>query len=102
MTIFDSTGSFIKRLRSNASVDPVRDWLVLLTVATIALAGIIVWNVWAFDTVAAGGTIGSPAPEAPAVLNNSSLDTIRTIFENRAAEEAKYRTGTYRYADPSQ
>ena len=102
MDIFDSFNSFLKRLRSHATVDPVRDWLILLSVSLIILVGIIIWNVWAFETVAGGGTIGAPATKTPAVFNNSSLYTIHTILENRAAEEAKYKTGVYRYADPSQ
>ena len=102
MNISDLFGSFIKRPHSNASIDPERDWLMLLTVAMVAFVGIIVWNVWAFDTVADGGTIGAVTTKAPAVFDNSSLDTIHSIFENRAAEEAKYRTGTYRFAGPSQ
>ena len=94
--------SFIKRLRAGAHQDPVRDWLTLITVSAIVLAGIIVWNVWAFDTVARGGTIGTAPAAAPAVFNRASLDEVQTIFKERAAEEAKYATGAYRYADPSQ
>jgi hypothetical protein len=94
--------SLLKHARSGARLDPVRDWLVLLIVSTITLAGIIVWNVWAFDTVASGGTIGAPATRAPAVFGRTSLEAIRAIFEKRAAEEAKYRTGVYGFTDPSQ
>lgn len=95
-------GVYFKRMRSTASFDPIRDWFILLTVSTLALIGIIIWNIWAFDTVAAGGTIGTPATKTPAIFNNSSLDTIRSIFDKRAAEEEKYVTGAYRFADPSQ
>ncbi len=94
--------SFVQRMRAGAHQDPVRDWLALITLSAIALAGIIVWNVWAFDTVARGGTIGAPPPAAPQVFNRASLDAIQTIFRERAEEEAKYATGAYRYADPSQ
>lgn len=93
--------SYLKRLRAGVHQNPVRDWLVLLSVSAITLIGIIVWNVWAFDTVASGGTIGAPTTVAPPTFDPASLDTIRAIFESRAAEEAKYRTGTYRFADPS-
>ena len=102
MNIFDTVISFFKRLRVAGYVDPTRDWLALLTFSAIALAGIIVWNVWAFDTVSQGGVIGTTTASSPSVFNSSSLDAIHTIFVNRAAEEAKYRTGVYRYADPSQ
>ena len=102
MNIFGSIGRFFKRIRAGAFQDPVRDWLLLLTLSTIVLAGIIVWNVWAFDTVANGGVIGAPAASAPPLFSSTSLDTIHTVFVNRAAEQAKYVTGVYRYADPSQ
>lgn len=102
MRFFISTKLFIKRLRSAAHPDPARDWFTLLTCSVVVLVGIIVWNAWAFDTIASGGTIGRVATTTPAVFSRSSLDTIHTIFANRAAEEAKYVTGVYRYADPSQ
>lgn len=102
MKIFDAIPAFLHRFRSGASVDPARDWLTVLTFSTIVLLGIIVWNIWAFDTVANGGVIGTAVPNTTLVFNRSSLDTIHTIFENRAAEESKYVTGTYRFADPSQ
>lgn len=94
-------GSFFKRLSSGGRQDPVRDWLILLILSTIALAGIIVWNVWAFDTVASGGTIGASTTKAPVGFSRTSLDAIHTTFENRANEEAKYVTGVYTFADPS-
>ncbi len=82
--------------------DPVRDWLTLLTLSIIALAAIIVWNAWTFDTVASGGVIGTPMTTTQPVFNHSSLDAIHTIFASRAAEEEKYVTGAYSFADPSQ
>lgn len=92
----------MKRLRGSARLNPVRDWLLLCTLSIIVLASIIVWNAWAFDTVANGGVIGSVATTSPSTFSRSSLDTIHTVFTNRAAEEAKYRTGVYHYTDPSQ
>lgn len=88
-------------MHSDASIDPTRDWLLILTFAIVVLAGVVVWNIWAFDTVASGGNIGSSAPEASPILNSGLLNTVRTTFETRAEEEAKYVTGVYRYSDPS-
>lgn len=101
MTILNRFGSLWKRVRSGTSVDPVRDWLIVLTLGTLALISIITWNVWAFDTVANGGVIGTPAAAPQVLFNQSSLDAIRAIFDNRAAEEARYVNGTYRFTDPS-
>ena len=74
---------------------------MLLTLSTIALIGIISWNVWTFQTVAGGGTIGASPNATPSVFSRTSLDAIHVIFASRAAEEAKYVTGVYRFADPS-
>ncbi len=101
MNIFNFTNSSFSRLRLRAHQDPVRDWLALLALSLLAFVSIVVWNVWAFNTVARGGVIGVSATSTP-VFTSSSLDTIRAIFEKRAAEEAKYATGVYHYTDPSQ
>lgn len=102
MNISNKIGSLLKHLHSKKRIDPMRDWLALLVCAVMTLAGIIVWNAWAFDTVANGGVIGSSATSTPSVFDDSSLDAIRKTFSTRAEEEVKYRTGIYRYADPSQ
>lgn len=96
------TGHFLKRLRSMARIDPSRDWLILLGLSTIILASSIAWNVWTFNTVANGGSIGALADRTLPVFSRSSLDAIHAIFAQRAAEETKYETGVYQYADPSQ
>lgn len=102
MNIFSPIISFLKRLRGGAQQDPVRDWLTMLTLSIVACTGIIVWNIWAFDTVARGGSIGSAVIHAPPIFSRSSLDAVHAIFEKRALEDARYETGAYRYADPSQ
>lgn len=103
MNIPNLATKVLKRARAGVREDPARDWLALITVSLIALAGIIVWHVWAFDTIAGGGAIGGvPAKTTSSTSARASLDAIRAIFESRAAEEAKYATGAYRYADPSQ
>ncbi len=102
MNILDTIGSFFKRLQGGVHQDPVRDWLTLITLSAIMLAGIIIWNVWTFETVANGGVIGTPVSGAAPLFDRAALNTVHTIFADRAAEEVKYRTGTYRFADPSQ
>jgi hypothetical protein len=101
MTISDITNYFLKHLRYGV-LDPTRDWLVLITLSAIALAGIIVWNAWAFGIVAQGGVIGSISSSSTPAFSRSSLDQINDIFSNRAIEEEKYENDTYHYADPSQ
>ncbi|HVM59027.1 MAG TPA: hypothetical protein VMT80_01745 [Candidatus Paceibacterota bacterium] len=89
-------------LRQGALRDPASGWFALLTLAGIAFAGLIVWNLWAFDRLAQGKTIGAAAASTTPVFSQATLDQIHEVFEARAAEEAKYRSGEYRYADPSQ
>lgn len=93
---------YFRSMRSLSAIDPERDWIVLLILSLIMLAIIIVWNAYAFDTVAGGGVIGTPSSSSAPVFSQSSLDAIRTVFANRAAEETKYATGVYQYSDPSQ
>ena len=92
----------MKQTSADVHRDPARNWLVIFAVSVIAFIGIVVWNVWTFNTVARGGVIGTPLSEAPPFFDRSSLDTIRSIFVSRAEEEARYVTGTYHYTDPSQ
>src|SRR4051812_29980467 len=100
--MINSLKSFVGKWRSGFHRDPVRDWLMLLTIGAIAFMSIVVWNVWAFDTVAQGGVIGAHATSTPSAFNQTSLDAIHAVFEKRATEESKYVTGVYRFNDPSQ
>ena len=102
MNILTTLTSFLKRVRAGAHQDPVRDWLAIVFLSIIALAGIIVWNAWVFDTVAGGKSLGSTTATSTLSFDSSSIGIIRDVFANRAAEENKYVTGVYRYADPSQ
>lgn len=102
MNIFNHNRPFFSRLRSVAYFDPVRDWLVMLILSVFAFISIVVWNIWAFDTVAQGGILGATTSETKQSFNLSSIGDVNEILEKRANEEAKYRIGVYRYADPSQ
>ena len=90
-----------RHLRVFSSIDPERDWIVVSSLSTIVLVSIIVWNAFAFDTVANGGVIGSPVNTAAPVFSQSSLDAIHSVFDNRAVEQDKYTSGVYQYIDPS-
>lgn len=102
MNILHPITAFLKRMFRTSYRDPARDWIVLITLSFIALAGIAVWGAWAFDTVARGGVIGTVAPVTIADFDGTSLGTIHTVFDSRAAEEAKYVSDVYHFTDPSQ
>jgi len=92
----------LSRLSYGSRLDPARDWSILLTLAGLVLVLILVWNAWAFNTVVNGGVLDPRATTSPSAFSQASLDTIRTLFSERAGEDAKYQDGTYRFADPSQ
>ena len=80
---------------------PSRDWFALLGVGGVLLVGILVYNVWVFNQLASGNTLGAQVTSSPSVFNRSSLDAIQKVFSDRAAEETKYLNGTYHFTDPS-
>ena len=96
-----SLNLLLKKIKPSSHQDPERDWIVLLIVSIIMLTGIVVWNAWAFDTIAKGNIIGSVVSTTPAASNQSSFGEINTIFEKRATEETNYTSGVYQYVDPS-
>jgi len=93
---------FLSRFAYGSRPNPARDWLVLLILSALALALIAIWNLWAFETVVNGGTLGNAATSTPPVFSQTSLDTIQNLFTSRAEEDAKYTNGIYRFSDPSQ
>jgi len=94
--------SFCKRVWHTARPDPVRDWLVMLSIFFVAFVSILLANVWAFKAIEQGGGTASSANTTSTVLNRASLDAVRAILDQRAAEEEKYKSGAYHFTDPSQ
>ena len=102
MSISNYTHALLKRLRRGVRHDPARDWFMTLIFFGIALVVISIWNVWTFQTIANGGIMDAQAVTAPPIFDRPLLDSARTIIENRAVEEAKYKIDVYHYTDPSQ
>lgn len=100
MTLTNIT-SRLAPLLARAHPNPQRDWTLLLSVATLALALIVGWNIWAFKTVVGGGTLGAPPRAGQAGATQVSIDMIPALLGERASEDARYTDGTYRFADPS-
>lgn len=97
--------TIIQKIKSYISygphLRPVRDWFMLLGVGAVLLIGILFYNVWVFNQLASGNTLGTQIVSTPSVFNRSSLDAIQKVFADRASEETKYLNGTYHFVDPS-
>lgn len=91
-------GPALKKLSYGDVIRPMRDWFVLLAVATALVGASIAWNVWMLRSVEAGGTLGGPAEAEP--FDAAPVQAVRATFDARAQEEARYRS-QYRFVDPS-
>ncbi|HEX5774741.1 MAG TPA: hypothetical protein VFY28_02150 [Candidatus Paceibacterota bacterium] len=78
---------------------PYRDWYALLLIAGIFLLASLAWNVWFFIKITKGEMIGTN-PSSEAKTPEDLVASARLLFEERAAEEARYRS-EYRFIDPS-
>jgi len=78
---------------------PTRDWMLLLSLAALILVASAGWNVWTFVRVTSGdvGAVEEAAVDGPDL---TALERVRAAFQERAAEEARYRSD-YRFVDPS-
>ena len=77
---------------------PERDWLVLIGISLVLFAGSVIWNLWLFDRVVNGETIGTEA--VPTRTRTVDLGPVNALFESRAQEEARY-LNEYRFVDPA-
>ena len=76
---------------------------MLLVVAFFLLMAVTSWSLWVFQTISTGGTVGvAPSFTAKPEQRSNPVDTVRTVYGERAAEAANYDAGVYRYTDPSQ
>lgn len=77
---------------------PMRDWFVLLTLAGILLLASVLWNVWYLWQVEEAA-IAELSP-AEARFDAAPVESLRTVFEERAAALERYRSGSG-FVDPS-
>ena len=91
--------SFLKRFTYGKRVRPARDWLVLIIIALIALAGFGVAGAWVY-LEGARGRSGEVIPLLAPELSGDALERTEALFERRALEESRYRS-EYQFVDPS-
>ncbi len=77
---------------------PLRDWMIMLSVAGVLLIASAAWNAWTFYRAWTGESVGADAI-APGVMTNE-IEAAKKVFEMRALEESRYE-GEYHFVDPS-
>lgn len=97
MKLSFDTRTILKYLSYGSRIRPARDWyyLLLLTILLVVLS--VAWNVWLFRSVEEGGPLGEVA--APEAFDAAPIESVRSVFEARASEAARYRDA-YRFVDP--
>ncbi len=91
--------TYLKFLRYGERIRPVRDWLVVLAVVAVLIISTSIWSYGLFrQTTAAERSQATAAAQAS--ISRASLETVRNIFEARAAEHERYLS-EYHFVDPS-
>ncbi|MBU6321072.1 MAG: hypothetical protein KGI78_03890 [Patescibacteria group bacterium] len=93
--------SAVARRVSGFTPRPERDWRVILSLGALLFAAILAWHLYLF-TATLGSDRASSAGEVAPVATPSALETLPAFLAARTAEEEKYVTGSYQFADPSQ
>ncbi len=89
----------IRVFRYGDSIRPQRDWLVVMLIAGVLLIGSASWSYYLFGRISGGDLLGGHS-QTVAPVDTASLETVRAVFEARAAERERYRS-EYRFVDPS-
>ncbi len=93
--------SLLAHIHGPTRHDPLRDWLIMTGLFVFALLTIIIWEVWTFSIVEGGETSGVVTASSTPPLNRAAIDSVTKLFEARAVEEEKYKSGGYHFNDPS-
>ena len=92
-------GKYLKFLQYGNRLRPVRDWLVILSVASLLLITMAGWSYELFrETSKAGTADGAAGMRAP--IRKASLELVNLVFQKRAAERGHYLSD-YQFVDPS-
>lgn len=78
---------------------PQRDWVLLLGVTLILFIALSAWSYLSFLR-AVRADESSAVDAAAAATTGTSLEGVRAVFEERAAERARYQTERH-FIDPS-
>jgi hypothetical protein len=98
-TLSSRATALLKTLRYGDRVRPFRDWLAVMCIVGVLLVASAGWSYLVFQKTSDGEILGAPTT-ALAPISTASLDTVRTVFDKRAAERMHYLSD-YRFVDPS-
>ncbi len=79
---------------------PVRDWLILVSVATVVLVVGAVWNIVEFKNSVSEQGSGINT-NMRSVVNMATIEKVQKTFVNRDKMRARYEKGFYYFEDPS-
>ncbi|GEM_PF-1131284 len=103
MTPSSLSDSFKKLPRAfprSVSINPTRDWLILISLVLLLLIANIIINIFGFQQlVSRRNDITIPPSSAPAI-NEQAVQNVQQIFVTRASEQAKYESGAYSFTNP--
>ncbi len=79
---------------------PVRDWLILVSVATVVLIVGVVWNIIEFkSSVSEQSSVINTNMRN--VVNMATVEKVQKTFVNRDKMRNRYENGFYYFEDPS-
>jgi len=92
--------SSLPRISYGPRIHPARDWVIVLLVSLVVLAGFVVAGVWLFLQGDAPDPTKQTAAQS-AALSPELLSGTDALFEERAQESVRYQR-EYQFVDPAQ
>ena len=96
-----SLTNLIKKMQYGPRLRPTRDWLMLISIIAIVFVIGIVWSVLTFFHAVSSRSVSNHEPTVNTVINHSAINRVQKIFDARAVEQEKYKSGEYSFKDPS-
>jgi hypothetical protein len=88
-------------LKYGERLRPMRDWFALMGVLAVLLLIGIAWSAYTYGAVQRGEIIGNTPAGPDMSVNRASLQSVESLFDTRAAEAEKYKSGAYTFVDPA-
>jgi len=99
LSSFNVNLSSLPSFSYGSRIRAVRDWVVLVVLTLVLLAGFALWATWEYLEGAKADPI-SDLPPLPDTITPETLAKTEQLFTERAAEAERYRS-EYQFVDPS-